>query len=65
MPARLREIHTIPVYENFSALESYFLIVNSDGEGVPDSISKNVSYWANVGVFENSLGEVATMVLST
>lgn len=64
MPAQLRAVHTIPVYEGMSPLESYFHIVNADGEAVATTLSDNVAYWANIGVFQNTQGEVVTMVLS-
>lgn len=61
---RLARVHTIPVYEGMSVLESWFRIVEADGEPVaPGYASRPLEGWANVGIFESSAGIVAAPLL--
>lgn len=62
----LKTVHTIPVYKGMTPLESWFRIVEADGEpirGPKGGKRPKLDGWANIGVFENSVGEIVTTEL--
>jgi hypothetical protein len=63
MGLQLKRIHTIPVYEGDSPMESYFQIVEADLLEEDEGINREVAAWANIGVFENTQGDVVTAPL--